>query len=164
MTAADTAPHAVRGARSRTAEFWAGVLVALVGGAGLVGALKIFVPMGLNDYLGPRLIPITVSALVIVLGLALMLRTLLRGPTFTTDPGSLRTLAVLLAITAVYLLLFGLLGFLLATVCFLAATFVYLGESRLWVALLAAAVVATLVTLAFTHALNVALPVGPLGV
>jgi putative tricarboxylic transport membrane protein len=153
-------PQKVRGL---TADFWAGAVVALVGAVGLVGALSIFVPTGLNDYLGPRLFPISISLLVIGMGLALAARTLVVGSTTRPDTGSLRALAILVSLSTVYLVLFIAIGFFLATACFLTATFWYLGERRLWLAMGAAAVVATLVTLTFTRLLNVALPIGPLG-
>ena len=149
--------------RGLTGDFWAGALVSLVGVVGLVGALDIFVPTGLNDHLGPRLFPFTISVLVIALGLALAARALVRGSTTPADTGSLRALALLVGLSTAYLLLFVGIGFFLATAAFLAATFWYLGERRLWVTLGAAAVVALLVTLAFTRLLNVALPIGPLG-
>lgn len=149
--------------RGLTGDFWAGAVVVLVGAVGLVGALDIFVPTGLNDHLGPRLFPISISLLVIAMGLALAARSLLVGATTRPDTGSLRALAILVGLSTVYLALFVAVGFFLGTACFLAATFWYLGERRPWLTLGAAAVVATVVTLAFTRLLNVALPVGPLG-
>ena len=147
----------------RSGDLWAGICVAGLGAVGLVAALDIFVPTGLNDFLGPRVFPITISLMLIVLGAALAIRSAARRQSEEADFGRRGTLLLLVVAVTVYVLLFGALGFLLATALFLAALFVYLGERKIWVAVVVAAVIATAVTVGFASGLNVALPRGPFG-
>lgn len=157
MTAGATATHL------RSADLWAGLCVAALGAVGLVAALDIFLPTGLNDALGPRTFPIVISTMLMALGATLTVRSLVRQRTAPPDFGALPTLLVLSVAVAVYLGLFGVLGFMLATVLFLAVVFVYLGERRIWLALVVAVALAVAITVGFTSGLNVALPRGPFG-
>ena len=147
----------------KSADLWAGLCVAVLGVVGLVAGLRIFVPAGLNDSLGPRAFPVTISILLIVLGAILAVRSIVRRLTEPPDVGALRMLLVLSLAVVGYLLVFGILGFLLSTVLLLAALFVYLGERRVWLAVTVAVALAVLITVGFTSGLNVALPRGIFG-
>lgn len=149
--------------RLRSADLWAGLCVTALGVVALVASFDIFVPTGLNDSLGPRTFPIVISLLVMALGVVLSLRSLVRNGSTAADLGTRSTLVVMSVALAGYLALFGVLGFLLATVVFLTALFLYLGERRLWFAVVAAALISVAVSAAFTMGLNVALPRGLLG-
>ena len=146
-----------------SADLWAGACITGLGVVGLVAALDIFVPTGSADILGPRTFPITISALLVILGATLSIRALLRSEPVLPDIGRASTLLVMSAALAGYLVLFGLLGFLLSTVVFLAGLFFYLGERKIWIGLLAAVVLAVAIDAAFSIGLNVALPRGLLG-
>jgi hypothetical protein len=150
-------------ARLRGADLWAGLCVAAVGVVGLVASFDIFVPTGLNDYLGPRAFPITISSVLIVFGVTLAVRSLVRSSPASADLGSLSTLAVMCGAVAGYLLVFNALGYTLATTLLLAALFVYLGERRIWLACGAALLLAVATMYLFATGLNVNLPSGPLG-
>ncbi|MPZ97211.1 MAG: hypothetical protein GEU96_20425 [Propionibacteriales bacterium] len=147
--------------RRRSGDLWAGLAVAVIGGVGLWASFDIFVPTGLNDFLGPRAFPITVSSALVVLGLILSVRA--QRSSAPPDFGSVRVLSVVGVAVVGYLAVFELVGFFLATTAFLAAMFVYLGEARLWLAGSLAVVLALAVTLGFSQGLNVALPTSPLG-
>ena len=163
MSLGDSSSPEVGGRGLRSADLWSGLVVVGVGVLGLVGGLAIFVPRGLSDYLGPRTFPLGISVALLVLGALLLVRAVRHGDDYVLDRGSLTTLGVVSGSIVAYLAVFELLGFLVATALLLAFLFHYLGEKRIWLAVLAAAVGSTLVTLLFTLGLNVALPVGPLG-
>jgi putative tricarboxylic transport membrane protein len=150
-------------ARLKAADIWAGLCVVTLGVVGLVAAFDIFVPRGFNDFLGPRAFPISISALLVVLGLTLSGRSVTRSENTPPDVGSRTTLLVMSVALAGYLMLFNVLGFTLATVIFLTALFMFLGERRAWVAGVAAVAVALATMAVFSSALNVNLPRGPFG-
>ena len=113
---------------------------------------------------GTRFLPVLVAVIVVVLGAALALRpSASEGATEPLEPGGARRAIWTLGAIVAYVLAFGRLGFVLATVPFLAVLLLVYGERR-WPVVLAVALGATGVTYAlFAVWLGVPLPPGPLG-
>jgi putative tricarboxylic transport membrane protein len=147
----------------RSGDLWAGVAVVAAGAVGLVASFDIFQPVGFNSVLGPRAFPIAMSGLLLALGVTLCVRVLLRRQVTHPDIGSRGTLAVMSAAILGYLAIFETLGFTVATALFLTGLFAFLGERRIWVALLAGVALAVAIEVAFTYGLDVALPRGIFG-
>lgn len=131
----------------------------------MVASLNIFVPggSGLADFLGPRAFPMAVSVALMTLGAVLVARSILRPRPSTENFGAVPTLLVLVGAIAGYVALTPVVGFTLSTFLLLAGLFLHLGERRIWLAVLVAAVMSMLITIGFRDGLNVALPVGPFG-
>lgn len=138
-------------------------MVVTIAAVALIGAADIFVPRGLNDALGPRLVPIVVGAALAVLGAILGIRAWISDAAAPPDPGSLVVVGVLIAAMLGFLVLFQLAGFIVTCVLFLGSLFWYLGEQRWWLVLLSAATVSVVVYVLFADLLNVNLPTGPWG-
>ena len=138
-------------------------------GLALVGLVAIYLASGFREGTatggpGARFLPILLAVIVIVLGAVLALRPpASEGPAEPLAPdGSRRAMWTLGAILG-YVLAFERLGFLLATVPFLAILLLVYGERR-WPVVLAVALGATGATYAlFAMWLGVPLPPGPLG-
>lgn len=146
------------------ADFWAGIVIALVGGAFFLAAQRIFVPGAGSDLLGPRAFPTWLSVMIMVLGAMLTARVVIgraqRGP----GPGELRILGRLTAAIVAYGVLFHPLGFLLSTVLFLAYLFWLLGERRYWLTAVVSICVSLVLYMGFQVYLDVGLPKGLLGI
>jgi putative tricarboxylic transport membrane protein len=113
---------------------------------------------------GTRFLPVLVAVIVVVLGVALALRpSASEGAAEPLEPGGARRAIWTLGAVLAYVLAFGRLGFVLATVPFLAVLLLAYGERR-WPVVLAVALGATGVTYAlFAVWLGVPFPPGPLG-
>jgi hypothetical protein len=113
---------------------------------------------------GTRFLPILVAMIIVVLGAALALRP---PPSeqgaAPAEPGGARRAVWTLGAVVAYVLAFGRLGFVLATVPFLAVLLLAYGERR-WPVVVAVALGATGATYGlFAVWLGVPLPQGPLG-
>jgi putative tricarboxylic transport membrane protein len=113
---------------------------------------------------GTRFLPVLVAVVVIVLGAALALRpSAARDASEPLEPDGARRAIWTLGTVLAYVLAFGRLGFVLATVPFLAVLLLAYGEQR-WPVVLAVALGATGVTYTlFAVWLGVPLPPGPFG-
>jgi putative tricarboxylic transport membrane protein len=113
---------------------------------------------------GTRFLPIVIAVIVAVLGAALAFRPdAAARVTEPLDPGGARRAIWTLGAVLGYVVAFGRLGFVLATVPFLAVLLLAYGERR-WPVVLAVALGATGVTYTlFAVWLGVPLPPGPLG-
>jgi putative tricarboxylic transport membrane protein len=113
---------------------------------------------------GTRFLPVLVGVIVLLLGAALALRPSLSGPaTEPLESGGARRGAWTLGAVLAYVIGFERLGFVLATIPFLAVLLIVYGERR-WPVVLAVALGATGVTYAlFAVWLGVPLPEGLLG-
>jgi putative tricarboxylic transport membrane protein len=138
-------------------------------GLALVGAVAIYLATGFREGTahggpGTRFLPILLAVIVIVLGAALALRpSASEGPAEPLAPNGLSRVTWTLGALLAYVLAFGRLGFLLATVPFLVVLLLVYGERR-WPIVLAVAVAATGASYAlFAMWLGVPLPPGPLG-
>ncbi|SDN96536.1 putative tricarboxylic transport membrane protein [Cryobacterium flavum] len=146
-----------------TGDFWAGLGIAILGTVGWIGSLQIFEPRGISGFLGPRTFPIAVSMAMLVLGLTVLVRGIVKPRAPEESVGSVRELGVLCSAIVVYLVIFPLLGFVTSTFLLLSGLFSYLGERRYWLSAIVAAVLSVLTFLCFSSGLNVALPTGPFG-
>lgn len=149
--------------RLHSADLWAGIGTIVVAMIAALAATNIFIPRSLSGFLGPQVFPLFVASGLVVLGAVLVVRTIIRPRPSSENAGSKQDLLVLVAAIAVYLVLFQVLGFLLSTFLILAVLFYYLGERKIWVTVLVAAVLSEGVMLAFHEGLKVNLPVGPFG-
>jgi putative tricarboxylic transport membrane protein len=138
-------------------------------GLALVGAVAIYLATGFREGTatggpGTRFLPILLAVIVIVLGVVLALRPSgSEDPAEPLAPGGRSRVTWTLAALLAYVLVFGRLGFLLATVPFLVVLLLVYGERR-WPVVLAIAVGATGASYAlFAVWLGVPLPPGPLG-
>jgi putative tricarboxylic transport membrane protein len=138
-------------------------------GLALVGAAAIYLASGFREGTahggpGTRFLPILLGVIVIVLGAVLALqRSPSDQPVEAPAPGGERRAIWTLGVIVAYVLAYGRLGFLLATVPFLAILLLVYGERR-WPVILAVAAGATGVSYAlFAVWLGVPLPSGPLG-
>lgn len=147
----------------RSADLWTGIALAAVGALGLVGSLSISAPRGLVGLIGPRVYPLTVSVLLILLGVVLLVRAVLTSTPGRADFGRHSTVAVVIAVLVGFAVLFQLLGFVIAAFAMLAVLYRFLGERRLWLALLVAAGTAVVIYLGFAEGLGVALPATTFG-
>jgi putative tricarboxylic transport membrane protein len=147
----------------RSADAWTGLVLAAVGALGLVGSLSISAPRGLVGLIGPRVYPLTVSVLLILLGVVLLVRAVLAGTPARADFGRHSTVAVVIAVLAGFAVLFQVLGFVIAAFVMLAVLYRFLGERRLWLVLLVAAVTALVIYLGFRDGLGVGLPATTFG-
>ncbi len=113
---------------------------------------------------GTRFLPVLVAVIVVVLGAALALRQpASEAATEPIEPGGARRAIWTLGAVLAYVFAFGRLGFVLATVPFLAVLLLAYGERR-WPVVLAVALGATGAAYAlFAVWLGVPLPPGPLG-
>jgi putative tricarboxylic transport membrane protein len=146
-----------------SADLWTGLAVTAVGAVGLVGSLTISAPRGLSGLLGPRVYPLTVSVLLILLGVVLVVRAALAAAPVHADFGRHSTILVVIAVLVGFALLFQVLGFLLSAFLMLAVLYRFLGERRLWLVLLVAAGTAAAIYLGFRDGLGVDLPTTPFG-
>lgn len=138
-------------------------------GLAVVGAVAIYLATGFREGTvtggpGTRFLPILLAVIVIGLGVVLALRpSASEGPVEPIASAGRSRVAWTLGALLAYVLAFGRLGFLLATVPFLALLLLVYGERR-WPVVLAVAVGATGVSYAlFAVWLGVPLPPGPFG-
>lgn len=153
----------MRTSAARSADLWTGLAVAAVGAVGLAGSLTISAPRGLVGLLGPRPYPLTVSILLVLLGVVLVVRAVLAPVPVRADFGRRSTVVATIAVLGGFALLFQTLGFLISAFLTLAVLYRFLGERRLWLVLLVAAITAAVIYVGFRDGLGVGLPATPFG-
>lgn len=162
----------------------AGVVVACAGAVLLVGALLIPEPQRSSPGLGPQMLPLLVSALLVLSGLVLAFQgrrgresagieddilapVLAERVEDLIDPDEpavpLRPLAVVVALFAGYVVVFIPLGFLLSTSLFLFAVTTFVHPAKWLRNAVYAVVFSVAVYLLFTEVLLVSLPAGLVG-
>ena len=139
-------------------DFWAGVLFIVLGGAGLLIALDY--AMGTAGRMGPGYFPRWLGGILVALGLLLILRSFRLQSEAISFP-TLRPILIVLGAVLLFGLVVTRAGLVVSTILLVLVASVASHEYRWKESVIAAAVLAAFVVLAFKYGLQLQLPTWP---